>query len=148
MQAQDPLEEIDLGEGASKRPTYISTKVGVAPQNFPSAFVINLVGFLALHSSPSFFLSLHSIRVCLGFVCVFCYFSVFCYYCYYYYSFFNIIVHCAFYYLFCIIIICLFYYLNVFYLVVVVCLYLFFCFVICVCFMIFIIFCLIVICFY
>jgi hypothetical protein len=28
MQAQDPLEEIDLGDGITKRPTYISTKVG------------------------------------------------------------------------------------------------------------------------
>lgn len=28
MQAQDPLEEIDLGNGTTKRPTYISTKVG------------------------------------------------------------------------------------------------------------------------
>lgn len=28
MQAQDPFEEIDLGEGVTKRPTYISTKVG------------------------------------------------------------------------------------------------------------------------
>ena len=28
MQAQDPLEEIDLGDGVEKRPTYISTKVG------------------------------------------------------------------------------------------------------------------------
>ena len=28
MQAQDPLEEIDLGDGVTKRPTYISTKVG------------------------------------------------------------------------------------------------------------------------
>ena len=28
MQAQDPLEEIDLGDEACKRPTYISTKVG------------------------------------------------------------------------------------------------------------------------
>lgn len=28
MQAQDPLEEIDLGNGATKRPTYVSTKVG------------------------------------------------------------------------------------------------------------------------
>lgn len=27
MQAQDPLEEIDLGDGVEKRPTYISTKV-------------------------------------------------------------------------------------------------------------------------
>lgn len=28
MQAQDPLEEIDLGDGVTKRPTYISSKVG------------------------------------------------------------------------------------------------------------------------
>lgn len=28
MQVQDPLEEIGLGEGVTKRPTYISTKVG------------------------------------------------------------------------------------------------------------------------
>lgn len=28
MQAQDPIKEIDLGDGISKRPTYISTKVG------------------------------------------------------------------------------------------------------------------------
>lgn len=28
MQAQYPLEEIDLGNGTTKRPTYISTKVG------------------------------------------------------------------------------------------------------------------------
>lgn len=28
MQAQDPLEEIDLGDEVAKRPTYISTKVG------------------------------------------------------------------------------------------------------------------------
>ena len=28
MQAQDPLKEIDLGDGVTKRPTYISTKVG------------------------------------------------------------------------------------------------------------------------
>lgn len=28
MQAQDPLEEIDLGGGVAKRPTYISIKVG------------------------------------------------------------------------------------------------------------------------
>src|SRR4051812_27294944 len=27
MQAQDPLEEIDLGDGISKRPTYVSTKL-------------------------------------------------------------------------------------------------------------------------
>ena len=29
MQAQDPLEEIDLGDEVTKRPTYISTKVGL-----------------------------------------------------------------------------------------------------------------------
>lgn len=28
MQAQDSLEEIDMGDGTTKRPTYISTKVG------------------------------------------------------------------------------------------------------------------------
>ena len=28
MQAQDPLEEVDLGDGVTKRPTYISMKVG------------------------------------------------------------------------------------------------------------------------
>lgn len=28
MQAQDPLEKIDLGDGITQRPTYISTKVG------------------------------------------------------------------------------------------------------------------------
>lgn len=28
MQAQDSLEDIDLGDGTTKRPTYISTKVG------------------------------------------------------------------------------------------------------------------------
>lgn len=28
MQAQDPLEEINLGDGVTKRPMYISTKVG------------------------------------------------------------------------------------------------------------------------
>lgn len=28
MQAQDPLKEVDLGDGITKRPTYISTKVG------------------------------------------------------------------------------------------------------------------------
>lgn len=28
MQAQDPLEDIDLGDGIKKRPTYISIKVG------------------------------------------------------------------------------------------------------------------------
>lgn len=28
MQAQDPLEVINLGDGITKRPTYISTKVG------------------------------------------------------------------------------------------------------------------------
>jgi len=27
MKAQDPLEEIDLGDGSIKRPTYISTKI-------------------------------------------------------------------------------------------------------------------------
>ena len=28
IQAQDPLEEIDLGDGSIKRPTYISSKIG------------------------------------------------------------------------------------------------------------------------
>lgn len=28
MQAQDPLEEIDLGDGTTRRTAYISTKVG------------------------------------------------------------------------------------------------------------------------
>ena len=28
MQAQDPLEEINLGDGVTKRPTHISIKVG------------------------------------------------------------------------------------------------------------------------
>jgi hypothetical protein len=27
MQAQDPLQEVDLGDGTFKRPTYISTKI-------------------------------------------------------------------------------------------------------------------------
>jgi hypothetical protein len=27
MQAQDPLEEVDMGDGRVKRPTYISTKI-------------------------------------------------------------------------------------------------------------------------
>jgi len=27
MQAEDPLEEVDLGDGIVKRPTYISTKI-------------------------------------------------------------------------------------------------------------------------
>jgi len=28
IQAQDPLEEIDLGDGSVKRPTYVSSKIG------------------------------------------------------------------------------------------------------------------------
>jgi len=28
MRAQGPLEEIDLGDGTVKRPTYVSTKIG------------------------------------------------------------------------------------------------------------------------
>jgi len=28
MQAQDPLGEVDLGDGSVKRPTYINTKIG------------------------------------------------------------------------------------------------------------------------
>jgi len=27
IKAQDPLEEVDLGDGSIKRPTYISTKI-------------------------------------------------------------------------------------------------------------------------
>jgi len=27
MKAQDPLEEVDMGDGSIKRPTYISTKI-------------------------------------------------------------------------------------------------------------------------
>jgi len=29
LQAQDPLKEVDLGDGTIKRPTYISTKIDI-----------------------------------------------------------------------------------------------------------------------